>query len=119
MIGRIHSKKSCAVRVSTAISPETAVSRNTTPHMSVSWRLITLNPVVFQRSRGVVSRAYCSVNGVDASETNAMTARAPDEMTWAYFSSQSSPDRSTKIAISVIRPKNAIVPTSSSLRPPV
>ena len=79
MIQLSHSR---AVEESTcwAISPRIALAAKTPPHIAVSTKLARLKPGWSQPSRGVVSRAYCSVNGVKASESRGMTARAPLEI---------------------------------------
>ncbi len=90
-----------------------------TPHSSVSTRLTWRNTGVPHTSRGGVdSRAYCSVNGTNASEPSATTAITALDSTWAYLSTQSRSCRSRNSARTLSSAKKTMPVTSSALKEP-
>ena len=63
-----------------AITPAIAEPANASPQTSVSVRLTCLNSGRAWTSGGACSRAYCSVNGTNASEPRTTIASTPLEI---------------------------------------
>src|ERR1700729_2061373 len=91
------------------------IAMNTKPHSALSLRLICLNRGEPQYCSGTCSRAYCSVNGTNSSDPNAIPARINAAIPRAYRATQCAVAASATNATTT-NPTNVITaPISSDL----
>src|ERR1700722_5614948 len=91
------------------------MAMKTKPHRAVSLRLIRLNWGEPQYCSGTWSRAYCSVNGTNNSDPNAIVARINAAIPRAYRATQWAVEASARNATTA-KPMNVTTaPTSSDL----
>src|SRR3954469_4041596 len=103
---------------STATYPRTAMSANTSAHISVSTRLVRRNAAFSHSCFGAEAGAYCAVKGTNAKDPSDMAASTPLDSVVAYVSIQSRSSAPTIIPTMVTATKNTMVTTSSRRGPP-
>src|SRR6202020_3587439 len=103
------------VSIAPAAMCDTIITRKTHPHSTVNWRLICLNRGVDQNSRATDSRAYCSVNGTNSSDENAINASSSAAIALAYRATQCVVAGSA-INATIVKPTNATTAPISSIR---